>query len=272
MSPVQTPGPNGVFSSSIQADESELALVSGVTPAIPVYHSELGSSALPPHPSSKDGQALPQVRTPSFPSRPLLGRGEYVVPLPAEGKIKDHYLDCIRSQPRLLAKFTRSTKSTGRADMPRVNVCFEGLVWLLKLLTLQIREAEQMRQLIHRLNDTTTHLDLGLGVPATQSSDNSVNEATWAYYASSKFAFLHHLITLLRYQDCYIAIIAKEGVTLNLLEAYMKGYKVNYRRPSGFGVASPCRSTRQVRIDLIATGSDLRGFRIGLEGVPVLVA
>jgi hypothetical protein len=113
-----------------------------------------------------------------------------------------------------------------------------------------------MRQLIHRLNDTTTHLDLGLGVPATQSSDNSVNEATWAYYASSKFAFLHHLITLLQYQDCYIAIIAKEGVTLNLLETYMKGYKVNYRRPSGFGVASPCRSTRQVRIDLIATGSD----------------
>lgn len=124
---------------------------------------------------------------------------------------------------------------------------------------MQAEEADQMRQLIHRLNDTTTHLDLGLDGPATQSSDNAVNEATWTYYASSKFAFLYHLIELLRYQGCYIAIIAKEGLTLDLLEKYMKANHVDYRRLPGFDAASTTRiegSTGLIRMDLIASGSD----------------
>jgi Class II histone deacetylase complex subunits 2 and 3 len=116
-----------------------------------------------------------------------------------------------------------------------------------------------MRRLINRLNDTTTHLDLGLDGPATQYADNSVNEATWTYYASSKFAFLYHLIESLRYRDCCIAIIAKEGLTLDLLEKYMKANHVNYRRPPGFDAASTYRiegSTGQMQVDLIASGSD----------------
>jgi hypothetical protein len=116
-----------------------------------------------------------------------------------------------------------------------------------------------MRRLIDRLNDTTTHLDLGLDGPATQYSDNPVNEATWTYYASSKFAFLYHLIESLRYQDCCIAIVAKEGLTLDLLEKYMKANHVNYRRPPGFDAASTYRiegSTGLIRVDLIASGSD----------------
>ena len=117
-----------------------------------------------------------------------------------------------------------------------------------------------MRRLINRLNDTTTHLDLGLDGPATQYSDNSVNEATWTYYASSKFAFLYHLIESLRYQDCYIAVIAKDGMTLDLLEKYMKANHVSYRRPPGIDGASTYRiegATGLIRVDLMASGSDL---------------
>jgi hypothetical protein len=114
---------NGGFSSSMQVDESEPALVSSIAPAVSVYNSALGSSALPLHPSIEDEQSLPQVARPSLPSTPILGPGEYVVPLPAEGKIKDHYLECIRGKRRLLMKFTRNPKSTGRANMSRINVC-----------------------------------------------------------------------------------------------------------------------------------------------------
>jgi hypothetical protein len=115
---------NGGFSNTMQVDESEPALVSSIAPAISVYNSALGSSALPLHPSIEDEQSLPQVTRPSLPSSPILGPGEYVVPLPAEGKIKDHYLECIRSKRRSLMKFTRNPKSTGRANMSRINVCF----------------------------------------------------------------------------------------------------------------------------------------------------
>lgn len=124
MSPNRAPGANGVFSNSMQVDESEPPLVSSIAPAISVYNSALGSSALPLHPSIEDDQALPQVSRPSLPSSPILGPGEYVVPLPAEGKIKDHYLECIRSKRRSLIKFIRNPKSTGRANMSRDNVCF----------------------------------------------------------------------------------------------------------------------------------------------------
>lgn len=130
---------------------------------------------------------------------------------------------------------------------------------------MQAEEAEQMRQLINRLNDTTTHLDLGLDGPATQYTENSVNEATWTYYASSKFAFLYHLIESLRYRDCSIAIVAKEGLTLDLLEKYMRANHVNYRRPPGFDVASTNQtegSMGQIRVDLMASGSDLEGMMI----------
>ena len=113
----------GAFSSSMLVDDAEPALVSSISPAISVYNSALGSSALPLHPSIEDEQSLPQVTRPSLPSSPILGRGEYVIPLPAEGKIKDHYLECIRGKRRTLMKFTRHPKSTGRANNSRVNVC-----------------------------------------------------------------------------------------------------------------------------------------------------
>lgn len=117
-----------------------------------------------------------------------------------------------------------------------------------------------MRQLINRLNDTTTHLDLGLDGPAMPHTDNSINEATWTYYASSKFAFLYHLIELLRYRDCCIAVVAKEGLTLDLLEQYMKANHVNYRRPPNFAAAPTYRvegCTGQILVNLIASGSDV---------------
>jgi hypothetical protein len=128
-----------------------------------------------------------------------------------------------------------------------------------------------MRRLMNRLNDTTTHLDLGLEGPATQYTDSSVNEATWTYYASSKFAFLYHLIEALRYRDCYIAIVAKEGLTLDLLEKYIKANHVNYRRPPGFDPASPYRvegSVGKILVDLIASGSDLER---GITRRPALI-
>ena len=116
-----------------------------------------------------------------------------------------------------------------------------------------------MRRLINRLNDTTTHLDLGLDGPATPYIDSSTNEATWTYYASSKFAFLYHLIESLRYRDCCIAVVAKEGLTLDLLEKCIKANHVNYRRQTAFDAVSTYRiegSVGPIRVDLLASGSD----------------
>jgi hypothetical protein len=124
----QAVNPNRSFSSAMQVDDSESGLVSGIAPAVSVYNSAFGSSAVPLHPSIEDEQLVAQVTRPSLPCSPILGPGEYVVPLPAEGKVKDHYLECIRGKRHSLMKFTRNPKSTGRANMSRSNVCF-GMVY-----------------------------------------------------------------------------------------------------------------------------------------------
>ena len=117
-----------------------------------------------------------------------------------------------------------------------------------------------MRELIDRLNDTTTHLDLGLDGLGTQHSDNTEVQAEWTYYASSKFAFLYHLIDSLRYHDCCIVIMARESRTMDLLENYLKANKVNYRRPPEFDSSESYRpegSEGTLRIILLATGANL---------------
>lgn len=125
---------------------------------------------------------------------------------------------------------------------------------------LQAAEAEQMKQLIDRLNDTTTHLDLGLDGPGTQHNDSLGNEATWNYYASMKFAFLYHLIEALRDFDCCILVIAKDGQILDLLEKYMRANHVNYRRPPEFAAGEAYRledCKGLIRVDLLGSNAYL---------------
>ena len=113
---------NGVPSTSIQLDEREPALTSTIAPATSVYNTALGSSALPVQPSLEIDQTLPQPTKPSIPGYPILGPAEYVISLPAEGKVKDHYLECIRGRRRALLKFARKSKSVGRSTLSRTNV------------------------------------------------------------------------------------------------------------------------------------------------------
>ncbi len=113
---------NGYSSSAIQYNEPEPALVSTITPTASVYTHGLGSSALPVQASIEDDQPLPEVRKPNLPSNPCLGPAEYMVPLPAEGKIRAHYLECIRGKRRALDRFMRNYKPVGRANNSRTHV------------------------------------------------------------------------------------------------------------------------------------------------------
>lgn len=117
-----------------------------------------------------------------------------------------------------------------------------------------------MRELIDRLNDTTTHLDLGLDGPGTQYTDSNGNEATWTYYASSKFAFLYHLIQSLRNEDESFVVIARKGRTMDLLDRYMEANHVNFRRVPPVEATSTPRTegaTGSLQVFLLESGSDV---------------
>ena len=227
---------------AMQVNHAEPALSSNIQPAASIYTNALGSSALPLQQSVEDEDMPVRLRQSSLPTSPNLIASEYIVPLPVDGKIKEHYLECVRVRRRSLLKFIRPTGSTGRLDHSRGSAA----------------EKEKMTQLIDRLNDTTTHLDLGLDGPATQHPGDPEKEAQWSYYASPKCAFLWHLIEALRNEECSLIIMAREGPKMDLLEAYMRAIHVNYRRPPQFDAAEVYAaegSHGMLRVDLLATNT-----------------
>ena len=113
---------NGLSSSAMQYNEPEPALVSTITPTASVYTTALGSSALPVQASIENDHQLPQVIKPSLPSHPILGTAEYVVPLPAEGKIKELYLECIKAKHHAVERFIRNQRPTGHANYSKTHV------------------------------------------------------------------------------------------------------------------------------------------------------
>ena len=233
---------SGSFHDGMQVDHAEPALSSSIQPAASIYTNALGSSALPLQPSVEEEQMPVRLRQSSLPTSPNLSASEYIVPLPVDGKIKEHYLECVRVRRRSLLKFIRKTRSTGRLDHSRNSAA----------------EKEKMSQLIDRLNDTTTHLDLGLDGPGTQHPSDPEKEAQWSYYASPKCAFLWHLIEALRNEECYVIIMARDGPNMDLLEAYMRAKHVNYRRPPQFDAAEayPTEGSHgMLRVDLLATNT-----------------
>src|SRR5271154_1193196 len=116
-----------------------------------------------------------------------------------------------------------------------------------------------MRQLISRLNDTTTHLDLGLDGLATTYPDGTAEQATWAYYASSKFAFLYHFFKALRDRDCCLAIVCKEGRNMDLLENYVKANKINHHRADSRNNSPGDEPRGLLRVILLPAGQSLDG-------------
>ena len=135
---------------------------------------------------------------------PHLGPLEYVVPLPVEGKMRDQYLELIKLKENDIARFLQPDRK------PSASL------------------AHSLKTMVEQLSLLTAHTDYTVEEQLTQSNVTAAQEATWADYASTKFAFLGQLFDLLRPKSLTILLVAKSLRVRNGLATYCRGKKLRY--------------------------------------------
>lgn len=175
-----------------------------------------------------------------IPALPIFGPYEYAVALPAEGKIKSVYDEILKLKKKAIIRFITRKGSPGTSEISSKKTI----------------ERNEMQEMLSRLNDTTTHMDLGL--PSTQEHLTQDPEAAAAHaeYAGSKFVFLGYLIDQMKSEDCSLAIFAQEGNLQDLIEEYLTMKQVTVRRWSR-GPTSQDHSVPQgLTVDILSTQED----------------
>ncbi|ETN42435.1 uncharacterized protein HMPREF1541_01590 [Cyphellophora europaea CBS 101466] len=283
-SPLATNPPHIADCSSHSIDPTYLSAqpyqgdsVMGIAPHATVYDPVHGVSALPiqqsieeePQSSAdsieskasssqvslQNERIVPQVDGVSLPVQPVIGPGEYLIGLPAEGKIQSIYNDLIHAKRKLMLKFIYRRDSVGSANGS----------------TSRTIERNEMIELMERLQDTSTHMDLGLPGFATQYSIQSQEATAYAQYAGSKFVFLGELISMMQYVDCGLVIASKPGPVQDLLADFIKMKHVQVRRhdrPNSARAVTPEALRDTLKVDLITTTSDAE---VKLSATPALM-
>ena len=147
----------------------------------------------------------PQGQTTTLKVRNL-GPREFIVPLPMQPRILSQYVDTIEYFPQAIS--SNMTEETISDDV-----------------------VEKLSTLLYRLGNVATHIGLEGGGPGSQEEVNPEEEALYAELSSEKFKFLGHLLALTKESQLHIAVVAKPGHLLDIIEMFLKGKKVSYCRP-----------------------------------------
>ena len=206
----------------------ESAISSSLAPP-PILDAASGRTIVPKQDLGVE-KTIPEL---DIPTMPLLQPSEFVVPLPIDGRIKHQYVAELAEKYKDINDFLNSPKS------PRL--------------------INAMAHMIRQLNGTVVHTDLGLNGPATQIA-STTEEALWAEDASSKFAFLAHLISILHGSNVHVIVVARSGKTQDLLRSYLEGKHVPYREASeadSLGDLHDGDRDDRMRFTLFSTNKDL---------------
>jgi hypothetical protein len=112
---------------------------------------------------------------------------------------------------------------------------------------------EQMDAMVEELKMLTDHQDLITDMSLTQSTVPDEHQAKWAETCSTKCLFLRYFLGDLRREEKHVAILARPGRMLDILESILKVNGFIYERPD-----RPSRSNNRavgpLRITLLPTG------------------
>ena len=147
----------------------------------------------------------PQSQTTTLKVRNL-GPREFIVTLPMQPRILSQYVDTIEYFPQAIS--SNMTEETISDDV-----------------------VEKLNTLLYRLGNVATHIGLEGGGPGSQEEVDPEEEALYAESSSEKFKFLGHLLALTKECQIHIAVVAKPGHLLDIIQMFLKGKKVSYLRP-----------------------------------------
>lgn len=171
-----------------------------------------------------------------------LGPREFVVTLPMQPRILSQYVDTIEYHSQAISR-----------NMTEERISEEIV--------------ERLNTLLYRLGNVATHIGLEGGGPGSQEDINPEEEALYAELSSEKFKFLGHLLALTKESRIHIAVIAKPGHLLDIIEMFLKGKNVSYVRPdtktNGLRPQNPDQSGLQV-VTIIPSGEAISFPRVQL--------
>lgn len=160
-----------------------------------------------------------------------LGEMEFVIPLSMNTRVRDQYISTINY-------YRQAIENLMKDEIPD-----DGLV-------------EEVREMLSRVNQVTTHVDLVNGDLMTQQQTSPEEEAIWAENCSAKFQFLHHLFHCIRDLDLHIGIIARPGRLLDIIETFLKGRYIVYNRPDTLTRSDSRIAKGRMEVSLIASGEE----------------
>ncbi len=112
---------------------------------------------------------------------------------------------------------------------------------------------EQMDSMVKELKMLTDHQDLITDMSLTQSNVPDEHQAKWAETCSTKCLFFRYFLDNLRKEEKHIAILARPGRMLDILESILKVNAFIYERPD-----RPSHSNNKavgpLRVTLLPTG------------------
>ena len=132
---------------------------------------------------------------------------EYLVPLPMDGRQRSSYTNTVRCKQELLKDFL---------DHPE-----------------EFNNLEELENILRKLNDIETHLDLQYAESLTQQGPDQA-KAEWAFQNSIKLRFLGKLLIDLNDVESNIVLVLDndDERVFELLESFFKGRFVNYKFPA----------------------------------------
>ena len=170
--------------------------------------------------------SVPQKRTVKALEVPLLSNMEYIVPLPAPGRVKDQYVNMIKFYKQTIQNFMDEA-------------------------SLDEQLTKEVDRFLESVDNAATHIDLDNPTTVSQQPVPPDQEAQYATNCSAKFQFLQELITCMRDQDVHILIVAQSGRLLDILEAFMKWMQVEYIRPDSLARSGPMRTQSRLRFTIL---------------------
>ncbi|KAJ5398557.1 hypothetical protein N7465_009046 [Penicillium sp. CMV-2018d] len=145
-----------------------------------------------------------------------LGPSEFAVTLPMDSRVKDDYERVLSDAAASIREFFESFQSNTQISEPEREVLHS-----------------QMRQVIARLSNVSTHPDLNISDHLKDADPDLAKEASWAEYSSAKFLLLGHLIEIVGTNELHIILAVQDEKKQAVLERYLQGKGFAYTRPRG---------------------------------------
>ncbi|KAJ5562992.1 Histone deacetylase complex subunit 2/3 [Penicillium sp. DV-2018c] len=143
-----------------------------------------------------------------------LGPSEFAITLPMDSRVKDDYECVLTDAAASIRQFFESFQPSSQiSEVERVALHTE------------------MRQVINRLSNVSTHPDLNISEHLKDPDHNLEKQASWAEYSSAKFLFLGHLIEIVDTHELHIILAVQDQKKQGILERYLRGKGFSYTRP-----------------------------------------